>query len=333
VTAPTTGDGPIWDVFLAAFHAPALAVADELGLFAALDRAPATVDELAASLAIEPRATQALVGLAAALGFATQAAGRYHLTDVARIYLVPGGSYYWGGFLARIRAAPIDCAKLVAALRRGSADGRVAEMWQAPPPEALRAFTHAMHAHSFALAMRTVDRFGLPPGARVLDAGGGSGSYSIAIALHDPTARATVLDFAPVCEVARAYAAQHGVADRVAAHTLDLFADAWPDGHDAAFLSDVFHDWTDAQCVALAARAFAALPTGGRILVHELLLDDTRDAPLVAAAYSVVMLFNTPGRQRTGTDLVGLLDRAGFESVAICPTANGYAIVSARKPM
>jgi hypothetical protein len=56
ISHPTCSDSPIWNVWLGAFHAPALAIADELGLFAALQQ-PQTSDEIAAALKIDMRAT------------------------------------------------------------------------------------------------------------------------------------------------------------------------------------------------------------------------------------------------------------------------------------
>src|SRR5262245_23386304 len=118
---PIVSDGAIWDVWLSAFHAPALAVADDLGMFTALARTPASGGELATTLNVEARAAETLLGLMAALGFLVQLDGRFHLTDVARTYLLPESAYYWGGFLRRIRENPIDCKKIAESLRRGTA--------------------------------------------------------------------------------------------------------------------------------------------------------------------------------------------------------------------
>jgi hypothetical protein len=332
---PTTSDQQIWDAWLAAFHAPTLAIADDLGLFGALAAAPATSDELARTLAIELRAVEAIAGLLAALGFLARVDGRFVLADVARTYLLPDSPFYWGPLLRRVRDVPLDVKKLLDGLRRGraGAEARVTGMWEAPkpPPEALVGFTHAMHAHSFALALRVLPTFGLTGRERLLDVGGGSGSYSIAAALLDRAAACTVLDLPPVCAVTRDYAARHGVGDRVATAPLDMFVDPWPPGHDRILMSDIFHDWDDERCRLLAQRAHAALAPGGRVLVHEMLLSDALDGPLAAAAYSMVMLFVAQGRQRSAHEIVTILASAGFAAPAVTLTANGYAVVAATR--
>src|SRR5690242_14891369 len=175
----TCSDAPIWNIFLSAFHVPALVIADELGVFAALDEAPASAVELAPRLDIELRAVETVLGLMGALGLLMQARGRFHLTDLSRAYLLPSSPYYWGGMLRRIRDNPLDCARLLDSLRRGkaAAEARMTGTWEAaePPAAALVAFTHAMHAHSFALAMRILPTLGLSGVERLLDVGGGSG--------------------------------------------------------------------------------------------------------------------------------------------------------------
>lgn len=334
---PTCSDASIWNAWLSAFHGPTLAIADDLGVFTALEAIPATAQELAGRLGIELRATEAILGVLAALELIARTESRFHLTDAGRTYLLPESPYYWGPLLWRIRDIPLDCKRLLDSLRRGAAaaDARVTRMWQAPapaPPEVLVAFTHAMHAHSFSLAMRTVSAYGLGAARRMLDVGGGSGSYSIAAALQEPSLRCAILDLPAVCGVARQYAERFGVADRIELAPADMFVDPWPEGCDRVLFSDIFHDWDDESCRRLAASAFAALPPGGRVLVHEMILDEAKDGPLPAASYSMIMLFVAEGRQRSAGELGEILASAGFSAVEGLATAGGYVLLSGTKP-
>ena len=296
ITAATCSDAPVWNAWMSAFHAPALAIADELGVFAALRDQPATAVDLAKLLGIEVRATEAIAGVMTALEFLVLAAGRYALTDTSRTYLLPESPYYWGGMLKRIRDNPLDCRKLIDSLRRGraAAEARLSGMWQAPKPsaEALIAFTHAMHAHSFALAMRAMPAFGLGGVRRMLDVAGGSGSYSIAAAAHYPEIVVSLLDLPAVCSVASEYAAKHGVGSRVTTMPGDMFADAWPAGHDRILMSDIFHDWDDAQCMQLANRLEARVDRPQECLV-------ARGDPLAKGLHGRIVALVHEGK-RTG---------------------------------
>jgi cyclopropane fatty-acyl-phospholipid synthase-like methyltransferase len=141
-----------------------------------------------------------------------------------------------------------------------------------------------------------------------------------------------MMDLKEMCDVALDYVRKAGVADQVDACAVDMFRQAWPSGYDAIFLSNIFHDWDFETCAELAAKAYAALSSGGRILLHEMLLDDTHDGPATAVAFSMYMLLGTKGQQFTATELTGLLTDVGFGSVEITPTHGYYAVVSARKP-
>jgi acetylserotonin N-methyltransferase len=162
---------------------------------------------------------------------------------------------------------------------------------------------------------------------RLLDVGGGSGSYSIAALLHHPQLSATVLDLPPVCEVAARYAGQYGVGARFATAAVDMFRDPWPTDHDRILMSDVLHDWDDERCALLLRRAHDALPPAGRVWVHEMILDDVQAGPAAAAAYSMIMVFVTQGRQRSAPELAALLSGAGFTDIQVTMTTGGFALL------
>ncbi len=111
-----------------------------------------------------------------------------------------------------------------------------------------------------------------------------------------------------------------------------MFGDDWPSGYDACFFSNIFHDWDAERCRLLARKAFAALPPGGRIFLHEILLADTRDGPLPAALFSLTMLVGNYGKQRSLAELDALLTSCGFVDVRATHTYAYYSLVEARKP-
>jgi acetylserotonin N-methyltransferase len=167
---------------------------------------------------------------------------------------------------------------------------------------------------------------------RLLDVGGGSGCYSIALAQADPNLRCVVMDLAPVCDAAKDYISAAGVADRVSTVAVNMFRDPWPSGFDGALFSNIFHDWDFSSCRTLAARAFQALEPGGRVFLHEALFDDTRGGPLTTAAFSIQMLLGTRGQQFTLADLAGILEGAGFVDVRHVSMHAYFSVVSASRP-
>ncbi len=346
-TPPTTDDRRLWDLWLGHTHQAAIVAADDAGLFDALENAPASPADLARRLGYDERATGILVRLLAALGLMAPRDGRFQLTDHGRAYLLKSSPYYWGPMM-RVGLNESQHATLMAALaKKDSADaagpegtpalsntGRSVDGWArgSIAKDEAAGIAATMHSHSLVPAIavsRTYDFSGV---RRVLDVGGGSGCFMVAIAQAHPEVRCTILDLPTMCEVAGGYVAAGGVGERVDTFAADMFREPWPEGYDAIFFSNVWHDWNVRTCAWLAERAYRVLPSGGRIMLHEMLLDDDGAGPVAAASFSVLMLLATQGQQFTFGELRAILERAGFAGITAVPTAGYYAVTTGYKP-
>jgi acetylserotonin N-methyltransferase len=199
-------------------------------------------------------------------------------------------------------------------------------------PDVARAIAAYMDANCLPAALTAAQRIDLSGVRRLLDVGAGSGCFSIAFAQANESLHCTLMDLQPMCDVAMGYASAAGVADRIDGRAVDMFRQQWPRGYDAMFFSNIFHDWDFETCAMLASKAYEALPSGGQILLHEMLLDDTHDGPPTAAAFSFYMLLSTKGQQFTASELAKLLTDAGFAGVRVTPSHGYYSVVAARKP-
>ncbi len=325
----------MWALWLSPTWLPTVTAAEELGLFDRLsDGNPATAEQIAAALELSPRATRAMLGLLSALGLLQLHASAFALTETARTYLVSSSPYYWGPALMPHKMMPMSHGQILEALKgdRAAAPTDAAAMWKAPDPMVLRMFTSVMHAHSLPTASALARDAAFAQTKRLLDVGGGSGAYASCLALRNPSLQCTVLELPAMKAITDDYLAAIATNGRVKSHAADMFVDAWPTGHDAVFFNDVFHDWPAAQCQLLARKAFDALPSKGTVFIHEMLLDEGLDGPLPAAAYSMLMLVSTPGRQLSGKEVVDLLSAAGFTDVKAVPSVGHYSLVSGLKP-
>jgi cyclopropane fatty-acyl-phospholipid synthase-like methyltransferase len=189
-----------------------------------------------------------------------------------------------------------------------------------------------MHSHSAAAAIGVAQSGLFASARRLLDVGGCSGVFSIELAARHPDLSCTVMDLPAVCALTPAYAAERGLASRVDTYSADMFREPWPSGYDAVFFSHIFHDWRPATCLALARRAFAVLPSGGTINLHEMLLSDDAAGPRTVAAFSVLMAIGAQGQQFTFTQLESLLAQAGFTDIECHATSPLHSIVRGHKP-
>ncbi len=338
---PTTDDRLVWDTWLSMWWLPSVTVADELGVFDALADRPGTATDLAQARGLDDRGVDILLALLASLGFLVRHDGVYRVTDVTRHFLLSSSAFYWGGVFARQRiASPLHTTIRDAVT--GAARHAMGQSSASPPVEAwesgrldveqARDIARFMQSHSLPAATGMALHGDFGGITRLLDVGGGSGCFAVALARQHPAMRCTVMDLPAMCRIAQEYIDRGGAADRVDTLSADMFRDEWPRGYDAMLLSNVFHDWSLETCARLAARAHAALPAGGRIYLHEMLLDDDGVGPRTAAAFAVLMLVATRGRQFTAAVLTSLLRDAGFVEIGITATYGYYSLLRATRP-
>jgi trans-aconitate methyltransferase len=190
-----------------------------------------------------------------------------------------------------------------------------------------------MHAHSMAPARGAAAQAIFCEIQHLMDVGCGSGVYGIEIAKAYPGLRVTLLDLAAMASEAGNYVERTGMRERVGTTPCNMFTDDWPTGPDAHFFANVFHDWSVETNTLLAKKSFAALPSGGRIFLSEVLMDDDLAGPWHAAAFSLLMLIGTLGKQYSLPEFRAILESAGFTDVQAVRTGGGYySLVSARKP-
>ena len=340
---PAADDRRIWDLWLTHTYQGAIAVADEQGIFAALNEKPATLSELAKRLDFDERATGVLVRLLASLGLLVPRNEQFQLTDLARIYLLKSSPFYWGHMM-RVAANEWHLSTLAAALKKkdsanaagpegtpkAAGTGRSSDGWAEGkiPAEQARNIAARMHSHSLVSAIAAARSYDFSGIRRLLDVGGGSGCFTIAFAQMHPELRGTIMELSTMCDVAQNYIKQGDVAGRVDTRAVDMFREPWPTGYDAVFFSNIWHDWNLRTCTWLAQRAYEILPSGGRIMLHEMLLDDDGAGPATTASFSMLMLLATQGQQFTFGELQMILEKVGFRNVETKQTASYYSITT-----
>ena len=91
---------------------------------------------------------------------------------------------------------------------------------------------------------------------RVLDLGGGSGAYSIALARSVPGLHAEILDTAEVVPLTNDYVRKAGLSDRISTCVGDMLSDPLGDGYDLVLVMAICHMFSTDENRALFERAF-----------------------------------------------------------------------------
>jgi hypothetical protein len=281
-----------------------LAAAHELDLFSHLaGGAGITVAELAEALGLHLRPAEMLLTGCAALGLLEKTDGRYRNTPLSEAYLVRGNPYYFGGFVQMAdKRLYAGWGRLTEALRTNRPttwDPAIqSSLFDGADPTMLAVFWEAMHSLSTMSARKLGEAVDFSGFRRLLDIGGGSGAYDIELCKQYGELRATALDLPHVAKIAKGKVAEAGLTGRIETIGGDFF-EQLPKDHDVHLLSMILHDWDETKNRALVRRSFEALPSGGAVIISELLVNDEKTGPAPAALMSLNMLIETEGRNYT----------------------------------
>uniref|UniRef100_A0A668AP92 Acetylserotonin O-methyltransferase n=1 Tax=Myripristis murdjan TaxID=586833 RepID=A0A668AP92_9TELE len=174
-----------------------------------------------------------------------------------------------------------------------------------------------------------VTAFDLSPFKVIYDLGGCSGALAKHCTSAYPECTVTIFDLPKVVQTSR----EHFVTaaeQRISFHEGDFFKDHLPEA-DLYILARILHDWTDERCIELLTRVYHACKPGGAVLVVEALLHEDGSGPLTVQFYSLNMLVQTEGRERTAAQYAALLAAAGFTDVQERRTGKIYDAVLGRK--
>lgn len=339
---PTNDDSAIWDIWLSQFRLPVLNVADEAGLFKALSDEHLDTASLAAKLDVDTRALALVLAALCSMGLVEKRLGQWSATHIAKTWLHPEGAGYWCYFTRQIDSNDSLRSRLAKALKTGTrpdnsdskTSSRPAE-WErgTMSQEAAQGIAKFMHAHSQAPALGAAAQGVFGELKSLMDVGCGSGVYGIEIAKANPGLKVVLMDLKEMAVEAQKFIDRAGAGRQVTTAGVNMFTEGWPLGHDGHFFSNVFHDWSDETCRLLAHRSFEALPSGGRIFLNEILMDDEGTGPFPAAAFSLLMLVGTLGKQYSLVEYCDILGGAGFVDIKAERTGGGYySLVTGRKP-
>jgi SAM-dependent methyltransferase len=299
----------------------------EIGLLAALDRGPATLDALATDLGVVPLRLYKLLDCLETLGFVARTHEGDTLGETGYRAVEP---------LAAAAAAVVGPESQERDRDRHpwrAIQGRLAEVvrgdhsvpddvfpWPPATEDQIASFEQSMSAgcppivESFVAARSILfaPRQGAPR-TRWLDVGGGDGTLARGVARRADHVEADVFNLAALRPVFdRAQAAGGGAKVGVGFVAGDFLREDLPRGYDVLSFVRVLHDWPNDVAAMLVKKAFDALPPGGRIVISEEMRDAERLAIQFFWSYFLVGLDGCVSRLRESAYYEALLGRVGF---------------------
>lgn len=335
----------LWECALGFMDSQVLMTAEKLGVFNALADGADSPGGVARATGMPEDSVGRLLVALCALGIVEKTEdGRYVNGPEADDKLVEGRPGYVGSMFKHVREDLYPLwAHFEDALREGEAqwerafgdgedgDGTPRNEEVFEKPESLRAFMDGMHAITYPAAEEFAsDAAELDEIETIVDLGGASGAFLIALARRAPHLRGTVFDLPQVQPIAEDFFRRYEVDDRLDFHAGDFFSEPLPEA-DAYSLGFVLHDWETEQGTRLLEKVSGAVRPGGILIIGEYLLDDDKTGPLFVARSDLNMLVAARGRERSAQEYGEWIEPFGFEIERVRLTSNGKNFMVARQ--
>lgn len=272
--------------FMAAKH---LFIASAVGLFEALAGGPATLDEVAGKAGVPPRTLRISADAMVSLGLVERDGDRYRNSEVAAAFLGGRPGHDLRPMLRFFdRISYPAWLKLDDAVRTGQGQARFGGF----TAEEQHIFSAGVESFSAPMAAALAAAYDFGRHRRLLDVGGGTGSFLVAVLRRHGALKGTLFELPGACAVARQRLAREPEGERIDVVEGDIFKDKLPDGHDALLVANTVHVLSAAHNIDLLRKLRTHATTGTRLLLADLWTDPTHTqppaAPMMAGEFLVI---------------------------------------------
>lgn len=318
---------PIFEVasgFMAAKH---LFVANEVGLFEQLADGPATLDELAGRSGIARSRLRILADAMVVLGFVERHADSYQNAPVAATFLsgsTPPADLrpflrFWN------RLSYPTWTKLEEAVRTGQAQSTLHL-----PEEEQRIFSEGVEAITAAPSQALPSAYDFSRHKRILDLGGGTGSWLTAILRQYGSLEGTLFELPNAAAIAREHLASDPATQQVEVVGGDFFEDPIPAGHDVVLIANVVHLISAERTLEMLRRTRQGVADGARLLLVDFWTDATHTQPAFAALMAGEFLVITgEGDVYSEEEVNRWLRETGWRALEHKPLAGPISVIVA----
>lgn len=316
-------DPGVWQVLrtgLGFWESRVLLSAVELDLFTILAEHPLELSELTKRLGLHRRGARDFLDALVALGFLERDGALYKNAHGANTFLNRmNPEFDMTTFLEVADAQYYDSWRnLTTALRTGQPQNK-ATVGEGDPfevlysdPVRIEKFQRAMHAGSLGATLALAEKFPWSKYSTMADIGCAAGSMLRGILSRHSHLHGIGFDLAPLAPFFERAATESGLARRMKFSTGSFLSDPLPSAEVISF-GHVLHDWDLPTKRMLLQKAFDALPSGGAVVVYDMIIDDERSKNAFGLLMSLHMLLESPGGfDYTGADCLTWLADAGF---------------------
>jgi hypothetical protein len=296
------------------WSACALHAGVRLDVFTPLNGVICSVGEVASACHCDPRAMELLLNALVSIGLIEKNATGYNNTEFSAQYLVKTAPGYLGHIIRHHHHLMAGWSCLHESVISGQpVRGRISHGDDAAERES---FLMGMYNLASQLAPGVAAAVDLGGCQRLLDFGGGPGTYAIHFCRQNPGLSAVVYDLPSTRSFAEETIERYALGNRISFAAGDYHNDSVPDGFDVAWLSHILHAEGPEGCKTVLQKAVGGLKPGGTLLVQEFILNDAKDGPQFPALFSLNMLLGTSsGQSYSESELRGMMAGVGLTDI------------------
>ncbi len=304
--------GELLDVSSAYWKGCTLQTGVRLGIFTILDDDEREIADICVATKSDERGTELLLNALSGLNLLIKNGNTYRNTPFSLQYLSKKSAQYMGHIILHHHHILDGWSQLDQAVKTGS-------------PVSKRSYGAELERESFLMGMFNlamgiapdlVSQVNLSGRKRLLDLGGGPGTYAIHFCLANPDLHAVIFDRPTTKPFAMDTVAKFGLSERIDFIAGDFNTDPITKGsYDAAWLSHILHSNDQKDCQDIITKTIGVMEPGGLVLVHDFILDTNKDSPEFAALFALNMLINNQGRTYSGDEIETMLKKGGAKMV------------------
>ena len=201
--------------------------------------------------------------------------------------------------------------------------------YQTQHPDQARIFDESMANRIAANNTAVVASYPFSTIDKLVDVGGGNGSFIISLLQANPQMKGVLFDLPQVAEHAKKRIDEAGLEERCQVIGGDIFASIPGEG-SAYVLSGILNSFNNDRAITILQNCHRAMtPNTKMLLVDRVLPDRTEQSSPAQAAIvnNLHMMVTTGGRERSRGELRILSRAAGFEIINIIPTQSVMSVI------
>ncbi|MEW6108600.1 MAG: methyltransferase [Nitrospirota bacterium] len=294
--------------------------ANNFRIFDHLDGKGKTADAISKTISADSRATELLLNSLVAIGLLEKSKNLFRNSAVASRYLVRAKPGYQGNILSHYNTLWDNWSGLDNVLKTGRPNKKSHNH---------ESFILGMHDLASLKVKKIINNINLTGVKRLLDLGGGPGTYSMAFARKKMDV--TLFDFPDTLKISKRLIEEAGLGDKIRLLPGDFTKDNIGNSYDMVFISQIFHAYTADECLSILGKSYASLNNGGHVVAQEFYLDEKRTLPMQGAVFSINMLVNTPGgRTYTPGEMSAWMKKTGFSDIG-CKIIDDTVLITGTK--